>query len=159
MPDTKKEVLMKSLVATSLIALFSISASSAAIGRDTCMAGMRQALAAGHFSGPIICSSRDATFTLVGKTATGGYAIYDYRYRFLSTPGGVYHGGQRILVFRGGKYLGQYVASPPPHVSLSVRGSVLRIASEPGDGNLPLDFSHGPPRKALISGLEVGFFR
>jgi len=150
---------VKSLVATSLIALFSVSASSAAIGRDTCMAGMRQALAAGHFSGPIVCSPRDATFTLVGKTARDGYAIYDYRYRFLPTHGNVYHGGERILVFRGGKYLGQYVASPPPHVSLSVRGSVLRIASEPGDGNLPLDFSHGPPRKALISGMEAEFFR
>ena len=150
---------MKSLVATSLIALFSVSASSTAVGRGTCMAGMRPALAAGHFSGPIICAPQDATFTLVGKTARDGYAIYDYRYRFLPTHGNVYHGGQRILVFRGGKYLGQYVASPPPHVSLSFRGSVLRIASEPGDGNLPLDFSHGPPRKALISGLEVEFFR
>ncbi|MDQ0250997.1 hypothetical protein J2W22_003061 [Sphingomonas kyeonggiensis] len=150
---------MKSLVATSLIALFSVSASSTAVGRGTCMAGMGQALAAGHFSGPIICAPQDATFTLVGKTARDGYAIYDYRYRYRPPQAAVDHGGQRILVFRGGEYLGQYAASPPHPVSLSVHGSVLRIAEKPGDGNLPLDFSHGPPRKALISGMEAEFFR
>lgn len=148
---------MKSLVAAPLIALFSMSASVPAVA--PCMAGMQKAMEDGHFSGVIVCSPRDASFTLVGKTARGGYAIYDYRYRFLPPHGNVYHGGQRLLVFRGGNYLGQYGASPPPYASPYVQGSLLRFHGRAGEGTLDLDFSHGPPRRALIGGLETWFAR
>ena len=130
-----------------------------ALSSAPCMGGLRHALETGRFTGPILCSPKNVRFTHVGETARGSFSIYDYRYRFLPLRGGVYHGGQRILIFRGAEYLGQYAVSPPPYVSISVVGMVLRIGGAAKAGNAQLDLAHGPPRKALISGYEVAFAR
>ena len=138
------------------ISLLSASACSTPTPPQACMAGLTRALTEGGFSGPILCSDADAGFVLAGRTADGQYSIYDYRYRYRPLHGAVDHGGQRILVFQGGTYLGQYSASPPPYVSVSVRGSEVRFG---GSNSAPLDFSNGPPTRAIISGLDTTFYR
>lgn len=112
-----------------------------------CLGGLRQALIEGGFDAPLICSE-DATFTLIGRTAGAGYAIYDYRYRFKAAV--VYHGGQRLMIFRGGKYLGHYVL--PPRVKVAVQGKYVVLQGDSVPGKVRLDFSKAPPKNILVNG-------
>jgi len=121
------------------------------------MDGRARALTEGDFSGPILCDSAQGSFVLAGRT--GRYAVYDYRYRVRPPHGAVDHGGQRILIFRDDAYLGQYSASPPPYVTVSVQGSEIRFASPDGAASSPLNLTHGPPPRAFIGGYEALFFR
>ena len=124
-----------------------------------CMDGRVRALTEGEFSGPILCDDEGASFVLAGRTSDGVYSIYDYRYRFRPLHGAVDHGGQRVLVFRDGAYLGQYTASPPPYTIVSVEGSVVKFDDPEANSPAYLDFSQGPPPQALISGNRTTFFR
>jgi len=123
-----------------------------------CLAGQRQAMVDGRFTGPLICSRKDATFRLVGRPSGSPYTVYDYRYRFLPHPGGVMHGGQKLIVFRRGIYVGQYALSPPPYTDLSVSGSqvVLRSSRNPAER---LDFSSRPPASLTVDGETEAFHR
>jgi len=111
---------------------------------------MRDALAEGHFSGEMFCSGEDVSFVLVGRTTGSGYAIYDFRYRFLPHPGGVYHDGQRLLVFRGEKYVGQYVLQP--RVAVTVQGTRVMLRGDEDRDTVELDFSTEPPGRILVNG-------
>lgn len=132
-----------------------------AIARPTseCMLGLRKSLVEGGFSGPLVCAKSDATFVLVGRTNQGRYSIYDYRYRFLPKNGNVMHGGQRIVVFQGARYIGQYSLSPPPFNSVSVSGSRVIVKSSDRNYEYSLDFSRQPPRRAYIDGDLLTFYK
>jgi hypothetical protein len=121
-----------------------------------CLA-MQKAMVEGHFSaGSLICSKEDAQ---LGMTAgSERYSIYDYRYRFLPSGGQVLHGGQRLLVFRGHDYIGQYSMSPPPYAAVTVRGSYLVLSKE-GAETVMVDFSMGPPASLYFDGETEGFGR
>jgi len=120
-----------------------------------CQAAMRDALIEGHFSGVMICSREDVSLVLVGRTAGSDFSIYDYRYRFLPHPGGVYHGGQRLLVFHGDKYVGQYVLQPL--VTVTVHGTRVVLRGEEDRDNVELDFSGKPPNRILVNGEREEF--
>jgi hypothetical protein len=152
-------VIRRPILALSLVALSlpSMTGCSKPPPQAACMAGLTRALTEGDFSGPILCSDSDASFALAGRAA--GYAIYDYRYRYRPLHAAVDHGGQRILIFRDGVYLGQYTASPPPYVTVSVQGSEVGFTSPDTRESSSLDLSHGPPPDALISGQATSFFR
>jgi len=126
---------------------------------STCLA-MQKAMVEGHFSaGPLICSKKDAQLTLAGTTAgSTKYSLYDYRYRFLPPGGQVMHGGQRVLVFRGRNYIGQYSMSPPPYTTVTVRGPYLVLSKE-GAGTVMVDFSMGPPSSIYFDGDTAPFYR
>ena len=133
------------LLATAIVQLVPANA-----GASICLGGMKSAMTKGHFSGPRICS-RKANLTLVGKT-TGPtpYYIYDYRYSYMPPGGNVLHGGQRLLVFRGGKYLGQYSMNPPPYTVVRVTGAYATL-SKHGAETVVTDFSKGPPEASISS--------
>lgn len=118
-----------------------------------CFAAKENALIAGGFSGPLICSTDDVSFDLVGNPGSDDYAIYDYRYRF--TAAAVMHGGQRMVIFKGRDYVGQYVLSPPPFAELAVRGNDVIVTNANSSERSVLDFSRGVPRHALIDGYAL----
>ncbi len=117
-------------VAIRILVIASLPLSIAASGPTSgCMAGMRKALIEGGFGGPIICSKKDATFALAGRTAGAGFSIYDYRYRFRPFMGScTMHGGQRLVVMRGRKYVGHYMLLP--HVTVTVRGTYVLLKGD-----------------------------
>lgn len=137
----------------------STSLSDANGGPVLCMSGMQNALAEGHFTGPIVCSQSDATFVLAGHTAGQKFAIYDYRYKFRPSGGSATHGGQRLVVFQGGRYIGQYVLSPPPYAVLSVHGTNVVVETGTSRETVLLDFSGMPPKEVIIDGEVVVVFR
>ena len=136
-----------------------LSLVAAAAPLKACLVGKREALMDGRFTGPLVCSKKDATFKLVGRPHGSRYSIYDYRYRFLPHSGGVMHGGQRIIVFRGNKYVGQYALSPPPYADLRINGSEIVLQTSGSREGVRLDFSKQPPRKPTINGEIETFHR
>jgi hypothetical protein len=123
-----------------------------------CLGGKKDTLIAGGFSGALVCSPKDAQFILVGRTeGQVRYSIYLYHYRFLPHPGGVMHGGQRILVFEGNKYIGQYVLNPPPPVA-TVHNEFLILKAGDGESAM-VDFSKGPPSSISVDGETEEFSR
>lgn len=124
-----------------------------------CLGGRRATLLQGQFSGPLICSEENATFILAGRTSGSRLSVYDYRYRYLPAQGQVFHGGQRIVVFRGQAYVGQYMIGTPPFVSVSVNGANVVLRWDVNHPGVKLDFSHGPPDKILVNGEVETFFR
>ncbi|MCR6661212.1 MAG: hypothetical protein NVV72_18520 [Asticcacaulis sp.] len=149
---------MKFLTAMPLIAALPLIP-SLAMTSDLCMAGRKKALMEAQFSGPIVCSGKDATFILAGRTSGNELSIYDYRYRYHPLNGSVDHGGQRIVIFHGEKYVGQYALTVPSYVSISVDGSSVKIKSRDTSNPASLDFSKGPPRKIFVNGEVVELFR
>lgn len=124
---------------------------------NDCLSGRREALAAGGFSGLLECSGEDVALKFVGTTESG-YMIYDYRYRAMGAA--VMHGGQRLVIFRGSTYVGQYALSPPPYSTVSVLGAEVRVRSgEPSSESAVLDFSKGVPSHALLDGHVVDLCR
>lgn len=124
-----------------------------------CLAGMRKALVEGHFTGPLVCSRENSTFVLAGRTAGDKFAIYDYRYRFRPSGANVMHGGQKILVFQGKRYIGQYALSPPPYTFVTMNGTHVVLETRGTREKVSLDFSKNPPREVLINGEVEVFYR
>lgn len=149
---------MRFLTAIPLIAALSLIPGLATTS-DQCMAGRKKSLIQAQFSGPIICSGKDATFVLAGRTSGNEFSIYDYRYRYRPLNGSVKHGGQRIVIFHGETYVGQYALSVPPYVSISVSGSLVKIRSSDTPKRVSLDLSKGPPNKILANGEVAELFR
>ncbi|CAL4869971.1 hypothetical protein MMA231_04269 (plasmid) [Asticcacaulis sp. MM231] len=69
------------------------------------------------------------------------------------------HGGQRIVVFQHGRYLGQYMLSPPPFSTLTVDGSHVVVTKMGHLENDVLDFSAGPAKEAFLDGQIEQFAR
>jgi hypothetical protein len=142
-----------------ILVMASLPAGAAADSRlSTCPESLLLAVVDARIGNPRECSGKNATFLLAGRTTGSGYSIYDYRYRFLPHPGGVMHGGQRLLVFHGREYLGQYAVQPD--VKVTVRGTrvFLQVEDNPRD-RATMDFSRAPPKRVLINGELVSFWR
>ena len=108
----------------------------------------------------IFCSPKNVAFILAGRTTGSGYSIYNYHYRMLTNPDtGVWRGGQRLIVFRGNRYVGQYKLNTPPFVAIRVKGSYVVLRSTEAPRNVSLDFSRKPPRQIQVNGEDEDFFR
>jgi hypothetical protein len=106
---------------------------------------------------PQTCETKDETFVFAGRTTEAKFSIYDLRYRFLTHPGGVYHGDQRIVVFQGKKYVGHYYVLPV--VTVAVRGKYVLLQGNDDREPVRLDFSKKPPRRILVNGEPEEFAR
>ncbi|MEQ7874337.1 hypothetical protein ABDK56_10080 [Sphingomonas sp. ASV193] len=113
----------------------------------------------GGFTGPLICSGKDASFKLAGSPMGSRCAVYDYRYRFLPQPRGVMHGGQKLVVFCRGKYLGQYALSPPPFVNISVIGSKIILTAPGSPESVEFTLQGRPPAALFVNGETATFHR
>ena len=131
-----------------MIVLFSSTVAHASTKQ--CLAKRRAA----GFSGKEWLCNKTSTFRFVGRISRSGYEIYDYRYRFLPHAGGVMHGGQRIKIFRGGKYIGEYPLSPPPEVNMAVRGAHLILLISSTGQRVELNLSVKLPTKIFVDGFE-----
>jgi len=154
-----KKVLLGAAVLAASVVWSSAAVSASDQGPLRCLAGMRAALIRGRFSGVIVCSKKNATFTLVGRTTGDKFSIYDYRYRFLPAGGDVMHGGQRVVVFRGSTYVGQYTMSPPPYVIVTMNGTHVVLQPTDTREKVELDFSVQPPGEILVNGEIETFYR
>jgi hypothetical protein len=106
-----------------------------------------------------VCSKKDASFVPKGRTTGVQFSIYDYRYKYLPSGGNVMAGGQKIIVFRGATYVGQYALSPPPFVEVFVKGANVELRSLGNRSIVQLDLSRAPPAKILVNGETAIFFR
>lgn len=107
--------------------------------------------------GVVFCRPKNVSFILAGRTAGSGYSIYNYHYRFLSHPGGIMHGGQRLIVFQGKRYVGSYRLQP--EVSIAVRGKQVVLKGDDDKNAVRLDFSRTPPSRILVNGEVETFDR
>lgn len=149
---------MKALVSIAAITLLGFS--SMARGEPLqCQAKMRKALGEGHFSGELICSRTNVTLVLAGQTSGNRFSIYNYRYRFLPHPGGVMHGGQRMLVFQHHRYIGQYVLTSGYYTSVAVKGTHVILNTKERHERVVLDFSSTPPKEIFVNGESETFGR
>ena len=133
--------------------------SAPGLAAPPCLAGKKSALLQGGFSGPLICSRRNATFNFVGKTTGHRFSLYDYRYRFRPADGNVTHGGQRIVIFHGASYMGQYTITTPPFTSVTVDGATMVLRIGDAATRVRLDLFRHPPKKILVNGKVATFFR
>lgn len=69
------------------------------------------------------------------------------------------HGGQKLLVFSGRKYVGQYALSPPPYATATVKGMRVILQVDGTRETVTLDFSRRPPRDVFINGETEEFYR
>jgi hypothetical protein len=134
------------------------SLAGAAMASDAagCLAGRKQALLDGHFTGPIVCSAADATFQRVGTTQGYGYTVYDYR--FLSNDGTAVFWGQKVVIFHGSVYIGQYDLSPPPFAEMLVNEAQLILGVDEVD-EVSLELSRIPPAEVYLNGKIERFHR
>lgn len=105
--------------------------------------------------GEVFCTPKYVSFVLVGRTAGSKYSIYDYHYRFLTHRGGVMHGGQRLIVFQGNRYVGNYMLSP--HVTIGVRGTKVVLKGDEYGPTVRFDFSRTPPSRIWSNGEVESF--
>ena len=143
---------------TAVLAIALSLVSTATWGTTLCRPSMRRALVEGRFGGPIVCSRNNASLILAGRTTGTRLTIYDYRYRFLTHKGGVWHGGQRLMVFSGNAYIGNYLLSPP-RLRITVEGTSVVLKVPQTGEKVELDFSKAPPRKILVNGELEQFQR
>jgi hypothetical protein len=158
------------LGALSLTIFFACAALPAqgAPGRSPpCLAGLVPTLVEGKFSGSVDCKQDHLVLRLIGKIASSGhqFTIYDYHYRLrLVCPECAVHGGQRVIVLRDGRYLGQY---KPESVLVTVGLGGLILTPE-GEPELPLSMRapisvpisvNGPPSTVWVGGESLELFR
>ena len=134
------------------------SLADAAMASDAagCLGGKKQALLDGHFTGPIVCSAADATFERVGTTLGYGYTIYDYR--FFANDGTTAYWGQKVVIFHGGLYIGQYDLSPPPFAEMFVNETQLVLGVDEDD-QTSLKLTSVPPAEVYLNGKIERFHR
>jgi hypothetical protein len=146
---------MRRIIAAIVIMIVLLSNTVALASTKQCLAKRR---AAGVSGKEWLCN-KTSTFRFVGRISRSGYEIYDYRYRFLPHSGGAMHGGQRIKIFRGGKYIGEYSLSPPPEVNMAVRGARLILSTDGADRTVELNLSKGLPERIFVNGEAEDFAR
>jgi hypothetical protein len=139
-----------------MILACSLAGAAAASDAASCLGGRKQALLDGHFAGPIVCSAADATFQRVGTTQGYGYTIYDYR--FLTSAGAAAPWGQKVVIFHGGVYIGQYDLAPPPFAQMLVNESQLILGVDDVD-EVSLELTSVPPAEVYLSGKIEHFHR
>lgn len=115
-----------------------------------CLSGRSDALLAGGFTGPIVCSIEDSTFVEIGQIRD--HVLYDYHYRYLPAGGAVMRGGQKVVVFKGARYAGQYALNPPPYANVSLKGSRVLFQTDGYSGVSVMEFANGPPPRVFSGG-------
>jgi len=146
---------MRRIIAAIVTMIVVFSSTVAHASTKQCLEKRR---AAGFSAEEWLCN-KASTFRFVGKIFPSGYEIYDYRYRFLPHAGGVMHGGQRIMIFKSRKYVGQYVLATPPFTNMTVRGAHLILSAGGSDRKVSLNLSNTLPVKILVNGEEEQFAR
>ena len=139
-----------------LILACSLSGVAMASDAAGCLGGRKQALIEGHFTGPVVCSNADATFRLIGTTQGYGYTIYDYRFPANAEPAAPW--AQKVVIFHGNVYIGQYDLSPPPFAEMFVNESQLMLGVDDVD-EVSLELSSVPPAEVYLHGKIQSFHR
>jgi hypothetical protein len=122
-------------------------------------------LSAGGFSGSTDCVHDHLKLRLVGHVDLPGhrFTFYDYHYQLAPPcPECAVHGGQRIIVVRDCRYLGQY---KPESVRAAVARNALVLTPL---GNVGPEYSkrvvasltsNGPPSTLWVGGETLQFFK
>lgn len=146
-----------------LLGLFSAGAAMGAQAKERCLDGLKPALLAGGFSGSTDCGRDALSVARIGTVRAHGreYTVFDYRYELASKCRDcAIHGGQRILFFRAGRYVGQY---KPDSADLAIVGGRLVLSPTSGmPGARPVTLRltrRGPPRQVWFDGSSLEFFR
>ncbi len=69
------------------------------------------------------------------------------------------HGDERLVVFKHGRYIGQYALSSPPLSTVTVHGMKVIVTNKQSGERDVLDFSKGPPKEAFLEGYNETFGR
>ena len=104
-----------SLVLAILCGAVAFGAPATAAAAEPCLGGLKSRLIAGRFSGSVDCVHDRLSVAKIGRLRTLGhdFVVYDYRYQLAPVCDEcAVHGGQRILIFDRGRYLGQYKPDP-----------------------------------------------
>ena len=129
-----------------------------------CVHGLKEALVSGGFSGSVDCQNDKLSVRKIGTlhTQRHEYFIYDYQYKLARIcKDCAVHGGQRVLIFFRGHYVGQY---KPDGVNLMIKNNRLFLsplneaAAQQGFTEIRIT-ERGFPRKVLINGEVLDFFR
>lgn len=153
-------------IGPSLAVVLTVMLQTSPVLAEQCLAGLGSNLAAGHFSGSIDCQHDKLTIHRVGQIRADGqtFTVYNYHYEIAPACSGcAVHGGQRIIVMRGAKYLGQYKSDG---VVISIRDGKLRLFAsdvapsrgEPSQVIVPFTAA-GPPNIVLLDDEDFIFFR
>lgn len=129
-----------------------------AFASSDCMQGLRTALIAGGYSGSMDCSSVkfEIRKVVVKSGSNFPFSVYDLKYRTIPQGLEVAHGGERLLIFKDEKYVGQYVLSPPPFSAPTIIGDEILLEGMPvTDGNVIRLTKNELPSKAWIDGFIV----
>ena len=134
---------------------------SPAFASSDCMDGLQAALIAGGYGGYAGCElDKFEIHKLVPKN--GGsfpFTVYDLIYQTIPQfVGAQSHGGERLLIFKDGKYLGQYALSPPPFSDPIIVGDDIVLEAAPKKwGNVIHFTKNEPPSKAWLQGYIDDF--
>ncbi|WP_395392133.1 hypothetical protein WBP07_14595 [Novosphingobium sp. BL-8A] len=131
---------------------------------DECLKGLRPALIAGDFSGSVDCLHDSLSVRKIGTLGVREreFTVYDYRYKLAPVCDDCsIHGGQRVLIFDRGRYLGQY---KPYKVRITVEQGRLWLwpIDEREAPQAPVKVvpsSSGFPNEILVDGEVLSFFR
>lgn len=69
------------------------------------------------------------------------------------------HGGQKIVIFQHGRYIGQYMLSPPPFSTVKVKGTNVIVATKGNSASDLINFTKGPPKSVFLDGQVEEFYR
>lgn len=120
------------------------------------------ALVAGGFSGSTDCQHDKLSVRHVGAVQKFGRAfeVYDYQYGLQpACPHCALHGGQRLIFMNRGRYLGQY---KPDFVRVVIRHDDLLLVPTDSVYGSPVKVRftrNGPPKRLLVGGEAISFFR
>jgi hypothetical protein len=127
------------------------------------MSGLRPALIAGGYSGSTDCKivAFDIHRVLSKNGVNFPFSVYDLIYRTLPDfAGGQAHGGERLLIFKGQIYLGQYDLDPPPYSDPIIIGDDILLKGSPRiDGNVIHLTRKELPPKVWLQGDVVEFVK
>lgn len=129
-----------------------------------CLNGLKRALIAGHFSGSVDCGRDHLTVREIGRVRIRErkFIVYDYTYKLRpACEGCAIHGGQRILIFDRGRYLGQYQTNFA-RVSMSGGKLIFRpseMFEQRAQTSVVKITYRGVPKRILADGEDVSFFR
>jgi hypothetical protein len=94
------------------------------------------------------------------------FSVYDYRYSLKPVCAGcAIHAGQRVIMLRDGKYLGQY---KPDSWNVTVKGERIILSPDRTSATFDPEYDKpvviklspdGPPAKLVIGGDTISFFR
>jgi len=134
---------------------------SPAFASSDCMDGLQAALIAGGYSGSTGCKSvKFEIDKIIPKNGnTFPFTVYYLRYwAFPNFVGGQVHGGEKLLIFKDGKYLGMYILDSVPGYPPTIVGNDLVFEKMPSTyGNVIHFTKKAPPSKAWIDGYIEDF--